>query len=147
MKPCWLLIAVPLLTGCERGVVITVMGPPNQPVFELGAFKTLGILSGPQPAMTNVSVTTDAGPSTPGAVWAIYHSENCTPTPRFRYGVAPAGYRVVTAPTPLAENVVYRVRMSGCGFYGGVTFKVVAGRIIQAQGNGDLSLREVSEAH
>lgn len=146
MKPYWLLPVLLTLTGCERGFVVTVSGPPSQPTFELHPFKTFGVLAGPQPAIDYLFVTAEDAATPARAVWVISRSPSCTPTHAFRYGVAPRGYEVSTAPAPLIEGVVYRVSMSGCGFSGGVIFKAVGGRIVQVEGTGDEPGRRVRAA-
>jgi hypothetical protein len=147
VRPYWLLPVLLLLAGCERGFGITVSGPPDQPVFELNKLKAFGVLAGPVPAIDSVSVLAEASPGQLRQVWTISRAASCAPTPRLRYGVTPPEYRTLTTPAPLVDNVVYRVSMSGCGFYGAVTFKILGGRIFQAQGNGDLPVHRVEAAH
>jgi hypothetical protein len=143
MRRCLLVLAVALialpLASCLHGMDIEVAGQPGQPDF---LFSRAGFLPGKPPSADSLRVDKVSGDAS-STVWSISRDPSCEPTRRVQYGVVPAGWREFVASEALAPGVTYVATASGCGFYGGVTFKVLDGKIVARHGNGDMPVREV----
>jgi len=131
-----------LLTGSSRGFDLRIEGSPSAPRFAFSGFKGL-LGQGPAPALDNLVV----GAVGQGPVWAINREPACAPTPSIRFGAVPPGWTQRVAPKPLRDGVVYVVSGSGCGFFGGRTFKILRGQIVSREGTGDAPIREVRDLH
>jgi len=131
-------VAALLLSSCERGLKIAIVGSPSEPDFLLSAIGG-GPLGGPGPAIDNLKVADTQG----GPVWAISRDPACTPTPSFRFGTVPAGWRERSPPQRLREGVTYVLTVSGCGSFGGRTFKLLRGQIVSSDGTGDEPVKSV----
>lgn len=131
--------ATAALSSCERGVNIEIVGSPSEPDFLLST-AGLTLWAGPMPGIDNLEVVQA---SRGGRVWGISRDPSCTPTPRFRFGVIPGGWRQWSTPQRLQDGVTYVLSVSGCGWLGGRTFKVLGGRIVSRDGFGDEPIKEV----
>jgi hypothetical protein len=78
--------------------------------------------------------------------WSISREPSCAPTTSFKYGVVPSGFREWSPAQKLDDGVTYVAAFTGCGFYGGIAFKSVHGRLIYEHGAGDAPAREVAAA-
>lgn len=131
-----------LLTGCTRGYDLSIGGSPSAPQFTFSGFKSV-FGEGPAPALNDIVVTAEEE----GPAWLITRGSACAPTPPMRFGAVPPGWTQRVAPKPLREGVVYVVSGSGCGFFGGRTFKILRGKIVSREGTGDAPINEVRDLH
>ena len=129
------------IAGCQMGFYLQIVGAPTEPDFVLSPFEN-GLFGGSPPAIDNVSVA-EVSEGHGHAVWAISRDPRCTVTSRFHYGATPADWTASAKPEPLKPGKTYVVEMSGCGFIGGRAFKILGGKIVSAEGFGDMPIKSV----
>jgi hypothetical protein len=129
------------LSSCQRGLRIEVTGSTVAPDFRLHR----SFLFDPPPGIDSL-VLVEVVNGSSRTVWAIARDPSCAPMQEFRLGRVPDGWRELTAPLPLRAGVTYVLTASGCGFYGGKTFKVLRGRFVARDGNGEAPIRAIQAA-
>ena len=141
------LAALPL-AGCLMGAELQVAGDPAAPTF---TFRRTGIHLDRRLAFPGTfQVTRVSGGGRGEVAWYVNENRPCPPRAieSVRYGEPPPGATFVRGATPgtrqalpLVPGAIYRASVSGCGYFGGITFAVVDGKILSEQGTGDAALR------
>ncbi|HEX7887415.1 MAG TPA: hypothetical protein VF474_15680 [Phenylobacterium sp.] len=120
---------------------IDVVGSLAKLDFLFSRFRN-GPIPGKQPAVDRLEVVQVSG-GEGQVVWSISRDPTCVPTPKLAYGGVPTGWKEQVQAEALKPEVTYVLTASGCGFYGGRTFKILRGKIVSKVGNGDMPVREV----